>query len=103
MSQRDKLSDEDIGAFLVGHPGWERVPPEPVGSPPALARSFAFDDYATGIAFAVRVAFAAEARNHHPDLHIGWGRVRVVWSTHDAGGVTALDTEMAARTDTLVR
>jgi 4a-hydroxytetrahydrobiopterin dehydratase len=99
MSKREKLSDEAVGAFVSSHPGWEPV----AQTPGALARTFAFDDYAAGIAFAVKVGFAAEARDHHPDLHVGWRRVRVVWSTHDAGGVTALDTEMAERTDALAR
>ena len=99
MSKREKLSDEAVQAFLTAHPGWERAP----GGTGALARTFQFGDDPAGIAFAVRVGFAAEARNHHPDLHIGWARVQVVWSTHDAGGITALDTEMAEQTDTLAR
>jgi 4a-hydroxytetrahydrobiopterin dehydratase len=92
MAKREKLSDGDIALFLEKHPGWER------SADGALARTFAFDDYAAGIAFAVRLGFAAERRDHHPDIHIGWRKVRVAWSTHDAGGVTALDTEMAELT-----
>jgi 4a-hydroxytetrahydrobiopterin dehydratase len=101
MSKRDRLSDEAIEAFLAGHPGWERTLGDPSGDVSALRRTFAFDDYAAGIAFVVRVGFAAEARNHHPDLHVGWKRVQVLWSTHDAGGITALDTEMAERSDAM--
>ncbi len=97
MSKRDRLSDEAVEAFLSGHPGWERA----AGDVSALRRTFGFDDYPAGIAFVVRIGFAAEARNHHPDLHVGWGRVEVVWSTHDAGGITALDAEMAERSDAL--
>lgn len=99
MGKREKLSDEAIGAFLGSHPGWERAD----GGAGALARTFAFDSYAAGIAFVVKVGFAAEARDHHPDLHVGWRRVRVAWSTHDAGGITAVDTEMAEQTDALAR
>jgi 4a-hydroxytetrahydrobiopterin dehydratase len=95
MSMREKLSDQAIEAFLAAHPGWERA------AKPALTKTFTFGDYAAGIAFAVRLGFAAEARDHHPDIHIGWRRVQVVWSTHDAGGITALDAEMAERTDAL--
>ena len=97
MSKRVRLSDEAIEAFLAGHPGWDRA----TGEVGALRRTFSFDDYASGIAFVVRVGFAAEARNHHPDLHVGWKRVQVLWSTHDAGGITALDTEMAERSDAI--
>ncbi len=64
-------------------------------------RTFSFDSYAAGIAFVVRLGFAAEARDHHPDLHVGFRKVKVAWSTHDAGGITALDTEMAARAEAL--
>ncbi|MFT3770087.1 MAG: 4a-hydroxytetrahydrobiopterin dehydratase [Minicystis sp.] len=94
MSNRAKLTDEAINVFLSAHPGWERA--EGV-----LSRTYSFDSYAAGIAFVVRVGFAAEARDHHPDLHVGWQKVKVAWTTHDAGGITALDTEMAARSDQL--
>lgn len=92
MSKRDKLSSEGIAAFLTGHSEW-------TNEGGAIARTFAFEDYASAVAFAVRVAFAAEKRDHHPDLHVSWGKVRVQWSTHDAGGVTEVDTEMAEVTE----
>lgn len=96
MGQRTKLTDEAIAHFVNESPGWERVDG-------ALVRTFSFDAYDAGIAFVVRLGFASEARDHHPDLHVGWRKVKVVWTTHDAGGITALDTEMAARTDALAR
>jgi len=96
MTKRAKLTDEAIAAFLGAHAGWERV-----GD--ALTRFFAFESYAAGIAFVVEVGFAAEARDHHPELLVGWRRVKVSWSTHDAGGITALDIEMAERADALAR
>jgi 4a-hydroxytetrahydrobiopterin dehydratase len=96
MGNRARLSDEAIDVFVAAHPGWERADG-------ALARTFAFDSYAAGIAFVVRLGFAAEARDHHPDIFVGWRKVKVAWSTHDAGGITALDTEMAERTDGLAR
>lgn len=94
MSKREKLSDEAAAAFVAGHAGWAL-------EDGALARMFAFDDYAAGIAFVVRVGFAAERRDHHPDLVVGWRKVRVAWSTHDRGGATELDVEMALLTDAL--
>ena len=60
---------------------------------------FSFEAYEDGLAFAVRVGFAAEKRDHHPDLHVGWRKVEVVWTTHDAGGITGLDIEMAEASD----
>ena len=96
MTRRAQLSDEAIGTFLGAHPGWERADG-------ALSKTFAFETYAAGIAFVVQLGFAAEARDHHPDLFVGYRRVRVAWSTHDASGITALDTELAERTDALAR
>ena len=92
MSKRDKLSEQAIAAFLAGHPGWAR-------EGEALAKTFSFPDYPAGLAFAVRVGFAAEARDHHPELHVGYRKVKASWSTHDAGGLTALDAELAERCD----
>ena len=92
--KREKLSDEAVETFLRSHPGWER-------SAEAITKRFTFDDYPAAMAFAVRVGFAAEKKNHHPDLQISWGKVVVAWSTHDAGGITALDIVMADLTDRL--
>lgn len=94
MSSREKLSDEVIDAFVTTHAGWTRK-----GN--VLTRSFAFPDYSNALAFVVQVALAAEKRDHHPDIFLGWGRAEVSWSTHDAGGITALDTSMAEATDKL--
>ncbi len=92
MGKRDKLSDQDIQAFVAAHPGWERA-----GG--LLRKTYAFRHYGQAMGFAVHVGFAAEKRDHHPDLHISWGKVVVEWSTHDAGGITGVDTEMAEVTD----
>ena len=53
------------------------------------------------MALANAVAELAERLNHHPDLQVGWGQVGVRWTTHDAGGVTALDLQAARQTDAL--
>jgi 4a-hydroxytetrahydrobiopterin dehydratase len=95
MAKRDKLTDEALRAFLSASSGWSRID-EPS---PALSKTFPFQDYAAGIAFVVRLAFAAEKRDHHPDLQVHWGRVRVDWSTHDAGGISAVDIELAEIAD----
>ncbi len=92
MTRPTKLPAADIDAWLPLHPGWARAGDE-------LVREFKFSDYAATIGFVVRLGFAAEKRDHHPDLVVRWGRVEVRWSTHDAGGLTALDLEMAERTD----
>jgi 4a-hydroxytetrahydrobiopterin dehydratase len=94
MSKRERLTEQAIEAFVSSHSGWEHA-----GS--VLTKTFAFDDYAAGIGFVVRLGFAAEKRDHHPDLHVGWRKVEVSWSTHDTGGITSLDTEMAEVSDRL--
>jgi len=94
MSKREKLSDAAIVAFVTSHLGWER-------QGDALVKTFEFADYPGGLAFAVRVGFAAERRDHHPDLRVSYRKVEVTWSTHDQGGITAVDIEMAELCDQL--
>jgi len=94
MSSREKLSDEKISAFVTTHEGWAH-------KENVLTRSFKFADYSSALAFVVRVSLAAEKRDHHPDIFLGWGRAEVSWTTHDSGGITALDTSMAEVTDKL--
>lgn len=89
-------ADETIDAWLAAHPGWAR-------RNAGIAKQFSFADYPSTIAFVTRLAFAAEKRDHHPDLVVTWGKVDVVWTTHDAGGTTALDLELAARCEELAK
>ena len=65
-------------------------------------REFEFDGFPAAIAFVNRLAEAAEAANHHPDIAIRYKRVTVRWVTHSAGGITDRDRELAAQTDELV-
>jgi 4a-hydroxytetrahydrobiopterin dehydratase len=89
-----RLSDEEIAAAVVGTP-WER-------EGDAIVRELKFDDFAGAMAFVNRVAEAAEAANHHPDILVhGWNRVRLQLSTHSEGGITRADLDMAGRIDGL--
>jgi 4a-hydroxytetrahydrobiopterin dehydratase len=96
MSKRERLSEQAITAFVSSHPGWAQ-------EGESLVRTFSFDEYAAGVGFVVRIGFAAEKRDHHPDLHVGYGKVKVAWSTHDAGGITGLDAEMAELSERLYK
>ncbi len=70
--------------------------------PDALERDFEFEDFKAAMAFVNRVADAAEEANHHPDILVhGWNKVRLTLSTHDAGGLTEADHELAAAIDAL--
>ncbi len=65
-------------------------------------RDYEFDDFASAMAFVNKVADAAEAANHHPDILVhGWNKVRLTLTTHDEGGLTENDHKMATRIDEL--
>ena len=95
MSRPTRMDDSELDAWLTDHEGWSR------DGPSAVARAYGFSDFSSALAFVVRVACLAEKRNHHPDIELGWGRVKVRWTTHDAAAITRLDIELAAATDAL--
>ena len=67
-----------------------------------IVRDWRFGDFAHAMVFVNRVADAAEAANHHPDILVhGWNRVRLSLTTHAAGGLTASDFALAAQIDAL--
>lgn len=94
MARPSKLSVADVDAWLAAHPGWAR-------EGEALVRSYKLADFGAAVAFTVQLGFVAEKRDHHPDVTIGWGKARVLWTTHDAGGITQLDLELAEAADKL--
>jgi 4a-hydroxytetrahydrobiopterin dehydratase len=84
------LTDDEVRAGLAELPGWER-------DGDAIVTRVQHPSFPAAIAWVVRVGFLAEAMDHHPDLEIRWRTVTVRCSTHSAGGVTALDLELARR------
>ena len=82
------LSDHEIRTALDALPGWEHVES-------AISREYRLDSFAGAITFVVRLSYAAEAADHHPDLDIRYSRVQVTLSTHSEGGVTAKDLDRA--------
>lgn len=91
----ERLSDIGIQRALGGLTGWTRR-----GN--ALVKTFAFRTFPEAIGFVNRVAGAAEAADHHPDLDIRYNKVNVSLSTHSAGGITQKDFDLAARMEELV-
>src|SRR5215203_5907586 len=88
------LSDEDVAARLEGSP-WRREGDE-------IVRDLKLADFAEAMAFVNRVAEAAEAANHHPDILVhGWNRVRLSLTNHAQGGLTEADFALAAEIDGL--
>ena len=88
----DRLDERAIGDGLAALDGWSRVGDE-------IRKEFVRPDFAGAIAFVVRVGFLAEAANHHPDIDIRWRTVPIALATHDAGGFTAFDFDLATRID----
>ena len=66
-----------------------------------LTRTFEFGNFAQAMTFAVRIGEAADAADHHPEITVSWGRVRVEWWSHDANGVTSRDIALAETTNRL--
>lgn len=83
---------------LASLPGWSLVEGRE-----AIERDFRFASFADAFAFMTRVAFIAEAMNHHPEWRNVYRDVEVTLSTHEAGGLTALDVELARAMDQVAR
>ena len=66
-----------------------------------LEKEFRFTNFRQAMDFAVQIGELAESVNHHPDLHVSWGRVRLVVWTHKIGGLSETDFIFAAKVDTL--
>ena len=64
-----------------------------------ISKQFKFKNFVEAVAFANNITPIAEAEGHHPDLHIGWGRVGVELSTHAVGGLSENDFILAAKID----
>ena len=65
----------------------------------SIQRTYQFDDFVQAIAFLNKVADAAEAAQHHPDILIRYNKVTLTLTTHDAGGITDNDFSLARRAD----
>lgn len=68
-----------------------------------LVRTYPFEGFLDGLSFVNAIAWLAEAMNHHPDVQLCWGSVRIELWTHDANGLTRLDRELAERIEALFR
>ena len=90
----ERLSDLEIQRALGSLPGWSRR-----GT--VLTKTYAWPTFARGIEFVNRVAKAADAANHHPDIDIRYSKVTCTLSTHDAGGITEKDLELASEIERL--
>ena len=91
------LDDDAIQRLLTEVPEWEVV--RPAGAPARLRRALKFATFADALAFANRVGALADAEDHHPELHVSWGRLGIETWTHSVGGLSENDFILAAKID----
>lgn len=89
-----KMTENQVKAALESAPEWSLV-----GE--TIQRTFHFSDFAGAMAFVGQLADAAEERQHHPDILIRYNKVTLTLATHDAGGITDQDFELAKVADGL--
>lgn len=89
-----RLSDAEVASALAARPGWSLQDGR-------LCREFRFADFVEAFGFMTRAALHVERLNHHPEWSNVWATVRVALTTHDCGGVSAKDVELAAVLDRL--
>ena len=95
MARPSKMTAEQVQAALAKLPGWDLKEDK-------LHRTFKFADFNQAWGFMSRVALIAEKMDHHPEWFNVYSTVRVDLSTHDAGGITELDAQLAARINELI-
>ena len=88
------LTSSEIEALAETLPCWALVEGK-------LQRTFRFADFSEAFGFMVRVALAAETLGHHPEWSNVWNRVTIALITHDLGGLSSLDVELARRIEAL--
>jgi 4a-hydroxytetrahydrobiopterin dehydratase len=95
----EKLSESGRETLLAPlyATGWELDAEKDV-----LKKTFKFDDFTEAFAFMTRAALWAEKWDHHPDWSNGYNKVTVKLTTHDVGGVTALDAKLARKMDQIL-
>ena len=93
----EKLNAEARARALAELPGWD-----PVEGRDAIQKPFKFKDFNQAWGFMSRVALAAEAMNHHPEWSNVYNRVEIVLTTHDCGGLSERDIQLARKIEELV-
>lgn len=86
------LSEVEVSTRIAAVPRWKEQNGE-------ITRTFEFKDFKTALAFVNKVGDLAEKAGHHPDIDIRYNKVRLALVTHDAGGLTGKDFDVAAEID----
>ena len=90
-----KLSENEINEALEALKDWQYRNNQ-------IEKEFTFDTYMKGIDFVNWLAEKAEEQNHHPDLEVGWCKIKVAFTSHDSGGITERDVKMAKEAEAIV-
>ena len=93
-----KLDDDARTALLARFPEWTHEPTRD-----AITRRFKFDDFAQAFGFMASVAIIAEKMDHHPEWSNVYNRVEITLTTHDAGGLSQRDIDLAKGIEALLR
>lgn len=94
QSADEGMKAERVQERMSEVPGWEKVEGED-----AIRRLYRFPNFRASVAFVGYVAELAEAADHHPDIDIRYSKVTLTLTTHDAGGLTDKDFDLARRID----
>jgi 4a-hydroxytetrahydrobiopterin dehydratase len=86
------LSEVDVSTKLAAVPKWSEQGKE-------IVRTFEFKDFRAALGFVNKVGELAEKAGHHPDIDIRYNKVRLALTTHDAGGLTGNDFDLAGQVD----
>jgi 4a-hydroxytetrahydrobiopterin dehydratase len=89
-----KLSEVEISSAIAQLAGWAVVDQK-------LQKNFKFSNFVDAFGFISKVAIVAEKMGHHPELFNVYNKVRIDLTTHDAGGISALDFDLAQKIDKL--
>ncbi|QUT05212.1 4a-hydroxytetrahydrobiopterin dehydratase [Sphingobium phenoxybenzoativorans] len=92
----EKLNDEERAVALAGLPEWGGV-----AEPDGISRSFSFGNFVEAFGFMTKVALLAEKADHHPEWSNVYGRVEIMLTTHDAGGLSQRDIDLATAINAL--
>ena len=92
--ERRKLEPPEIEANLASLTGWSYDNRQ-------ILKTYLFDTYKSGLVFAVAVGHLADRMDHHPDIMITYQKVKIGLNTHDVGGISTFDFELAKQIESI--
>lgn len=93
--ERRKLEPQEVESRLASLGGWAQENGQ-------ITKTYTFDTYKAGLVFAVAIGHLADRMDHHPDLFIGYQKLKVGLNTHDLDGISTYDFALAEQIESLV-